>query len=94
MSNDIVQTAYNMLSRREHGAYELLQKLQNKGFDSSKIDDVIVKLQNSDLQSDSRFADCVFRNRVNRGYGWLYIANELRQKKISDGIITNLLKNH
>ena len=37
-------------------------------------------------QSEIRAAECFFRNRVSRGYGWLYIKNELKQKGIASDI--------
>ncbi|MBA6301267.1 RecX family transcriptional regulator [Colwellia sp. MB3u-22] len=34
----------------------------------------------------------MFGNRLNKGYGWLYISNELAQKGVCDSIIVELNK--
>ena len=43
--------------------------------------------------SEERFADSVFRSRVNKGYGWRYIKNELSQKGVSGEIVQKMLRN-
>jgi regulatory protein len=35
----------------------------------------------------------LFGTRLNKGYGWLYISNELAQKGVCDSIIVELNKN-
>jgi len=43
--------------------------------------------------SDERFAQSILRVRVSRGFGWLYIKNELNQKGVCSTIINELNKN-
>ncbi len=82
-----------LLARREHSEFELRQKLSSREFDSDDIDTAIERLLDKDYLSDTRFAQSTCRYRVNRGYGWRYIANELKQKGVCSLIIQQLQKN-
>lgn len=93
LNSALKQSAYQLLARREQSAKELTTKLLNKGYDVTDVAELLEKLQASDLQSDERFADALLRSRTNKGYGWLYIAQELKQKGISARIINELAKN-
>lgn len=82
-----------LLARREHSEFELRQKLSVREFDVEDIDQAIERLLEKDYLSDERFAQSTCRYRVSRGYGWRYIANELKQKGICSTIIQQLQKN-
>ena len=69
-----------LLARREHSEYELRQKLQLREFPNDDIEAAIIRLLNKGYLSDTRFAQSTCRHRANRGYGWCFIANELKQK--------------
>lgn len=96
-SNKSKQTALHcavgLLARREHSAYELEQKLKVREFAADDIALAIERLLAKDYLSDQRFAQSTCRYRVSRGYGWRYIANELKQKGVSSTIIQQLQKN-
>lgn len=83
----IEQRAVHLLSRREHSAQELIQKLIAKGFERQAVEDVVAKLEERRWQSDARFADVFFRQRVQQGYGPLRIRLELQHKGIDDAEI-------
>ncbi len=91
------QTALNcgvgLLARREHSEHELRQKLTSREFASYEIDIAIERLLEKDYLSDTRFAQSTCRYRANRGYGWRYIANELKQKGVCSTIVQQLQKN-
>jgi len=93
MNNKILQSAIQYLSRREHSALELLGKLELKGFARDEINEVIVQLQQNNYLSDERYAECVLRNRVNKGFGKRYIDQALKLKGVSETIINALMKN-
>ena len=82
-----------LLARREHSEFELRQKLSIREFEEADIDLAIERLLEKDYLSDSRFATSTCRYRVNRGYGWRYIANELKQKGVCSIIIQQLRNN-
>tara|TARA_R110001592_G_scaffold70313_2_gene215540 strand:- start:2841 stop:3395 length:555 start_codon:yes stop_codon:yes gene_type:complete len=82
-----------LLARREHSEYELRQKLSFREFPADEIDSVIERLLEKDYLSDTRFAHSTCRYRASRGYGWRYIANELKQKGVCLIIVQQLQKN-
>ncbi len=93
MNKEILHCAIGLLSRREHSQKELAQKLLKKQFIADDIPEVIDYLLANNYLSDERFSESVFRTRINKGYGWLYIKNELKQKGVSSQIINQLHKN-
>ena len=93
MNKTILHTAINLLSRREHSHKELIQKLLLRKFELEEINTVIDFLVDENYLSNERFAESVFRTRVSKGYGWLYIKNELSQKGVSSKIISQLKNN-
>ena len=94
MSKGILNTALNLLARREHSASELLQKLKQRAFDDHDIQAVIEKLQADNLQSDARFAECFIQQRVGAGFGPVKIRYELKQKGVADNLVDALLENY
>ncbi|MEY8214310.1 MAG: regulatory protein RecX [Colwellia sp.] len=82
-----------LLARREHSEFELRQKLSLREFDADEIELAIERLLEKDYLSDARFAQSNCRHRANRGYGWRYIANELKQKGVCSTIIQQLREN-
>ena len=82
-----------LLARREHSAFELRQKLESREFDSDDIEKAIERLLEKDYLSDTRYAQSTCRHRANRGYGWRYIANELKQKGVCSTIVQKFQKN-
>ena len=93
MNKKILHCAIGLLSRREHAKKELLQKLQQREYENTEIEAVLEYLIKKNYLSDKRFADCVYRARVSKGYGWLYIKNALAQKEVCSTIIEELRKN-
>ncbi len=75
--------AMDLLSRREHSTYELTLKLKKRNFDMDEITAALDRLQQENLQSDSRFIESVVNSRVSAGFGPVKIKYELRQKGIS-----------
>ncbi|PHS69562.1 MAG: RecX family transcriptional regulator [Methylophaga sp.] len=82
----------NLLARREHSIKELTTKLLTAEFEIDDINDIISKLTESDLQSDSRFAEDYLRYRSNRGFGSQRIRQELKERGVADDIINAALK--
>ena len=93
MKKEILHRAVDLLSRREHSQKELYQKLVKKDFSADDIPAVLAYLIEKDYLSDQRFAESILRVRVDRGFGWLYIKNELKQKGVCLTIINQLDKN-
>lgn len=87
MNKAILHKAVDLLSRREHSIKELKHKLALKEFPLDEIELVIVYLLKENYLSNERFAEAVIRQRVNKGYGWRFIENELKQKGVDSTTI-------
>ncbi|XQW84137.1 regulatory protein RecX [Thalassotalea piscium] len=87
MNKAILHTAIDLLSRREHSIYELKNKLLLRDYPSEEFDEVIHYLLEKNYLSNERFADSVIRQRINKGYGWRFIENELKQKGVDNQTI-------
>ena len=74
--------AIELLARREHSWLELRQKLVQRGFSSSSIELVLDQLMEDRLLHEGRYAELYVCSRVDRGYGPLRIAGELRERGI------------
>ncbi len=73
-----------MLARREHSAFEIRRKLQQKDITESEIEEAIERLQREGLQSDQRYAESYINMRRGRGYGPLRISLELRERGVAE----------
>ncbi|MBA6356867.1 MULTISPECIES: regulatory protein RecX [unclassified Colwellia] len=93
MNKAILHCSVGILSRREHSYEELMQKLKFRQHSEDEITPVLEFLIKKNYLSDQRFAESLFGSRLNKGYGWLYISNELEQKGVCDTIIAELSKN-
>jgi len=94
LKTEVLHSAINYLSRREHSTLELIDKLKAKEYLLSDINLVIEYLQEKNYQSDQRFAECTIRNRVSKGYGWQYIEQMLKHKGVCENIIREEARNH
>ncbi|MBS1270490.1 MAG: Regulatory protein RecX [Gammaproteobacteria bacterium] len=81
------------LARREYSVYELKRRLIGKGYVEEDVRKALETLESRSLVSDRRFAESLFRNRVERGYGPVKIAHELKVKGVGEVLIDNVLEN-
>ena len=86
---NVLHRAVDLLSRREHSAQELSQKLQKKGFGENDIELAIIRLQEENLQSDDRFTESFVNERIRRGHGPIKIMHELRQRGVAENMVEN-----
>ncbi len=82
-----LECALRLLSRREHGAKELLVKLKQKGYDPKDSEQAVAECQRLELQSDTRFAGAVLRSRMRQGYGPQRIRQALQAKAIDPDVV-------
>lgn len=85
-------SALRLLTRREHGAKELCNKLQVKGFSRLEAEEALAQCQRLELQSDRRFVENVCRARIRQGYGPIKISQELKSKGIDADLIHSELQ--
>lgn len=78
--------AIALLSRREHSGQELRRKLIERGFGDAEVDAALLRLQESGLQDDLRFADSLARFRANSGRGPLQLQAELARHGLANGV--------
>ena len=81
-----MQQAVSLLARREHSSRELRDKLRARSFSAEAVDAALATLREQDLQSDRRFAEACTRSLMERGYGSLRVAGELRERGVADDI--------
>jgi regulatory protein len=79
--------AVRLLSRREHSAFEIRDKLRKRDFEESEIDQAILELKEGGWLSDQRFADAYTRMRQQKGFGPIRIAIELNERGVKESII-------
>lgn len=84
-------SAVRLLARREHGAYELIQKLSQKKHPESEIQDAIAECQRLGLQSDERFSESLCRMRIRQGHGPARIKHDLQNVRIDRDLIERVL---
>jgi regulatory protein len=73
-----------MLARREHSAFEIRRKLQQKDLAAAEIEEAIGRLQQEGLLSDARYAESYINMRKGKGYGPLRIALELKERGVAE----------
>lgn len=82
--------ALDLLSRREHSRRELAGKLSAR-FDlpatAVELQQCLDQLAADGYQSDERFAEIFVRSRRARGYGPVFIEQELRQRGVAIELI-------
>ncbi|WP_454783142.1 recombination regulator RecX [Legionella sp. WA2022007384] len=84
--------AVRLLSRREHSALELCDKLKQKGYSAIEAKKALEECQRLDLQSDRRFVEICCRLRIRQGYGPLKISQELSSKGVDKELIHQFLQ--
>ena len=82
VSKEIKESCLRLLARREHSQKELLNKLLVKGLAKDDILAVVEELALQGWQSDLRYAESYARYRIQKGYGPLFVAYELRQNGV------------
>ena len=83
--------AVRLLSRREHSALEIRDKLKKRDFDEHEIEQAIIELQQGGWLSDERFAEAYIRMRQQKGFGPVRIAIELNERGVEEAIVDNYL---
>jgi regulatory protein len=84
----IWNTALNILARREHSQHELRSKLMSRFPEQAdEVEEVLLRLIDSGLQSDQRFCEMWFRYQVSKGRGPVRISMEAKQKGVGSDIL-------
>lgn len=86
------EAAMQLLSRRDHGEYELYQKLALKGYPEDEIDLAVNYCLDNHYLDDLRYAKSQIRQHVYKGHGERRIRQELSQKRVSEAVIACALQ--
>jgi len=86
------EVALGLLARREHSAFELRQKLRQRGYSEDVIAPLLEDLAARGWLSDLRFAEGFLRNRIDKGHGPLRIRADLAQKGVSPALIDRVME--
>ncbi|EDP58099.1 recombination regulator RecX [Vibrio sp. AND4] len=81
------EMAIQLLSRRDHGQYELCQKLALKGYEEADIEAAINFCLDHNYLDDLRYAKSQVRQHVYKGHGERRIRQELNQKRVAESIV-------
>jgi regulatory protein len=84
--------AVRLLSRREHSAFEIRDKLSQRDFEDSEIEQAIIELQQGGWLSDERYAEAYIRMRKQKGFGPIRISMELNERGVNESIIDTYLQ--
>lgn len=88
---EVRHRAVRLLARREHGRYELCEKLLQRDFRADAIEVALDQLAERGLQCDVRFAESYTRMRINRGFGANKVRADLQSRRLSREIIEDAL---
>ncbi len=86
----VYNAGIRLLARREYGVIEITKKLSQK-HPPQLVEQVVSQLLEQNLLSDSRFAESLCNSRTGRGYGPIYIAQELSMKGIAKDLIEEFI---
>ena len=86
----VYNAGIRLLARREYGVVEITKKLSQK-HPPQLVQQVVAQLIEQNLLSDSRFAESLCNSRTGRGYGPIYIAQELSSKGIAKDLIEEFI---
>lgn len=86
----VYNAGIRLLARREYGVVEITKKLSQK-HPPELVQQVVAQLVEQNLLSDRRFAESLCNSRTGRGYGPIYIAQELSLKGIAKDLIEEFI---
>jgi regulatory protein len=85
--------AVKLLSRREHSALEIRDKLLKRDFEEEEIAQAISELKQGGWLSDERYAEAYIRMRQQKGFGPIRIAMELHERGVDESIVEAFIDN-
>ena len=86
-----LDSAFRILSRRDHTRQELALKLRHKGFERATIEAALARCRELGYLDDAKTALVVAEQLTQRGYGPLRIRQVLMQKGLDDAQIGKAL---
>ncbi len=88
----IREAALKLLDYQDRTSTELREKLLQKNFDESAVDEVVTAFRESGIVNDERYALLYTQSKLNSGKGSRWIKQKLREKGISAEIAENAIE--
>lgn len=88
---DALDTAFRLLTRRDHTRRELQVKLRRKGFGAGEVERAVARLDELGYLDDLKTARILAGHLVQKGYGALRIRYALGQKGLDEAIVEKAL---
>lgn len=86
------ETAIYLLSRRDHGQFELTQKLLIKGYPEQEVHQAVTYCLDNNYLNDLRYAKSQVRQHISKGHGARRIRQELQQKRVEEHTVQAALE--
>jgi regulatory protein len=86
-----MNAAARILAHRDHSKYELMQKLQQRGFAAKIVDTVIARCEDFGYIDDRRTARVYVLQLKRKCFGRRYIRLALKKKRLIDSAIEEIL---
>lgn len=83
--------AMDMLARRNHSRFELMQKMQARGADAALVAEVLAKLCAEHLLDDRWFIESCINEAVRKGQGERKLRYKLAQHQLDPDLIQEVL---
>ncbi len=87
-----LNTAFRILSFRDHGKKELLKKLKAKGHSHDAALAAVHQCDKMGYLDEEKVAGGIFNNLLKKGYGPHYIRRAIREKGIEPDILERLME--
>ncbi|RAS69399.1 regulatory protein [Vibrio diazotrophicus] len=86
------ERALYLLTRRDHGEFELWQKLLLKGFEEEEVQQAVIYCKEQGYLDDQRFARSQVRQHIAKGHGERRIRQELQQKRVENDVVNSAIE--
>ena len=88
------ERVYQILTGRDHSAWELRTKLVQKGCPAEEATQLTAEAVNCGLVDDERFACALVRSKISQGWGRQRIKLELRRRGLADDVAAQALEQY
>ncbi|PNH89043.1 recombination regulator RecX [Vibrio diazotrophicus] len=86
------ERALYLLTRRDHGEFELWQKLLLKCFEEEEVQQAVIYCKEQGYLDDQRFARSQVRQHIAKGHGERRIRQELQQKRVENYVVNSAIE--
>jgi regulatory protein len=86
------ESAIYLLSRRDHGAFELHQKLLIKGYELPDVEEAVQYCREHRYLDDLRYAKSQIRQHISKQHGLRRIQQALNHKRVSEEVISQAME--